>query len=405
MAAGGESVLVLQLDDAITPASDDLVEAAIQEAEVQGSEALLLLINTPGGGLQETLNIIEALGETELPVIGYVYPEGSTAWSAGTLILMSTDIAAMAPHTIVGSAQPVRLTPMGTEPVNDTKTNNALVALIEEKARMHGRNVTAAKEFVVSNLNLNAEQALSYQVIELIDASPEALLERINGREIKNSTLETSGAELLYFQIPLRLSLIQILSDPMLSSLLLLVGLYGLIFGISNPGLGAEVFGVVALAMGLIGSGFNVNLGAIFLLVLGMGLLLAELHSHSFGVLAAAGLISIVAGSILFVPVGYPEWYFSGEYQRSALAYFLLPSLVAGGFFALALYKVAKLRLSPPFAFPEWGDAEALESLNLQGHVLFRGEYWLAEADEPVAAGETVEVLGRHGSILRVRPK
>ena len=164
---------------------------------------MILLLDTPGGGLTETTEILRLMEETKLPVIGYVYPEGAAAWSAGTLILQSSDVAAMAPHTIIGSAQPVRLSPTGgTEPINDSKTTNAIVALIEEKARKYGRNTTAAKEFVVSNLNLNADEAKEYGVIEHIAASPEDLLSQINGSELKNTTLITSGAKVQYFQPP-----------------------------------------------------------------------------------------------------------------------------------------------------------------------------------------------------------
>src|SRR5512136_2094751 len=142
----------------------------------------MLLLATPGGGLTETYEILKLMEESEVPVIAYVYPPGAAAWSAGTLILMGSDVAAMAPHCIIGSAQPVRLTALGeAEPINDSKTTNAIVALIEEKARSHGRNTTAAREFVVSNLNLNSDEAKNYGVIEYIAASPESLASQING--------------------------------------------------------------------------------------------------------------------------------------------------------------------------------------------------------------------------------
>jgi len=144
--AASSPVLAVQINDAITPASDDIVSAAVQEAEAGDYQALILFLDTPGGGLTETTSIIKQIEETRLPVIGYVYPEGATAWSAGTLILQGSDLAAMAPHTIIGSAQPVQLSPLGgTEPINDSKTTNAIVALIEEKARMHGRKYDRSK--------------------------------------------------------------------------------------------------------------------------------------------------------------------------------------------------------------------------------------------------------------------
>lgn len=405
--AASSPVLAVQIDDAITPASDDIFRAAVQEAEAGDYQALILLLDTPGGGLTETTSIIKQIEETRLPVIAYVFPKGATAWSAGTLILQGSDLAAMAPHTIIGSAQPVQLSPLGgTEPINDSKTTNAIVALIEEKARMHGRNTTAAKEFVLSNLNLNADDAKKWGVVEYISPTPEDLLNQINGSKVKKITLNTSGSRVDYFEPPLNLQFLKILSDPTIAGLLMLVGLYALIFGLSSPGVGAEAFGVVALAMGLIGLGFNVNLGAIFLLLLGVGLILAELHSHSFGILAVAGLICVVVGSILFVPTSFPQWYVPGSYQQSMAFAIILPSLILGGFLAFALYKVAEARFAPPVLGQVIGEeAEVLDRLDPGGYVLLKGEYWQAEADETVEKGEKVMVVAKDGSKLLVRRK
>jgi membrane-bound serine protease (ClpP class) len=406
-AASNGSVLAVELQGAITPASDDIILVAIGAAEAEDSRALMILLDTPGGGLTETTEILRLMEETKLPVIGYVYPEGGFAWSAGTIILIGSDVAAMAPHTIIGSAQPVQLSPTGgTVPINDSKTRNAIVALIEEKARMHGRNITAAREFVVSNLNLNADEARNYSVVEYIANSPEDLLIRINGSQVKNTTLITAGARVEYYEPPLNLQLQSLLSDPTIAGLLILIGLYAIIFGLSSPGIGAEVFGVTALALGLIGQGFNVNIGAVFLLLLGLGLILAELHSHSFGILAAAGLICVIVGSVLFVPTSFPEWYVPGSYQQSMALTLILPSLILGLFLAIALYKVAQARFAPMQNDRFAGEvAEAIDRLDPEGYVLFQGEYWQAKSEETVEKGETVVILAKVGPLLQVKRK
>jgi membrane-bound serine protease (ClpP class) len=404
--AAAERVLAVELDGSITPASDDVVLSALQEAESKDYQALMLILNTPGGGLAETTEILGQMERTRIPVIGYVYPEGAYAWSAGTMILLGADVAAMAPHSIIGSAQPVQLGPTGSQPINDSKTLNAVVALIEEQARRHGRNTTAAREFVLSNLNLNADQALEQEVIEYVSATPDDLLVQINGTKVKNTTLLTSGAEVVTFQPPPNLQLLALLSDPMIAGILLMIGLYALIFGLSSPGIGAEAFGVVALALGLIGLGFNVNVGAVFLLLLGLGLILAELHSHTFGILAVAGLICVIAGSILFVPTSFPQWYVPGGYQQSLALAIILPSLILGVFLAFAIYKVARIRFAPPISGRLVGEeAEALERLDPTGYVLFQGEYWQAEADGAVKKGEKVVIAGKKGARLQVRRK
>jgi len=398
-------VLAVELQGPITPASDDIVSEALHEAEMGSFAGVMLLLDTPGGGLTETYEILRLMEETRVRVIAYVYPSGAAAWSAGTLILMGSDVAAMAPHCIIGSAQPVKLSPFGNaEAINDSKTTNAIVALIEEKARAHGRNTTAAKEFVVSNLNMNADEAKSNGVIEFIAPSPEILMGQINGSRVKNTTLLTAAVAMQYFQPPINLQLLRLLSDPTLAGLLMLVGLYALVFGLSSPGIGSEALGVVALALGLIGLGYNVNITAAFLLLLGLGLILAELHSHSFGILAAAGLICVIVGSILFVPTSFPQWYVPGSYQRSMALAIILPSLILGAFLAFAIYKVARARFAPPMQGSIVGEeAVAIDRLDRKGYVLFQGEYWQAEAEETVEKGETVVITGKEGAGLRVK--
>jgi membrane-bound serine protease (ClpP class) len=300
----------------------------------------------------------------------------------------------------------VKLSPTGgTEAINDSKIINAIVALIEEEAKEHDRNTTAAKQFVLSNLNLNAEEAKQYEVIEYISPSPDDLLHQINGIHVKNATLLTAEAELQYFQPPLNLQFLRFLSDPMIAGLLLIIGLYAIIFGISSPGLGAEALGIISLSLGLIGLGFNVNVGAIFLILVGLGLILAELHSHSFGILALAGLICVVVGSILFAP-SYPQWYVPAAYQRSLVLALTIPSLILGGFLAFALYKVARIRFGPPVSGKIiGGEAEAIDQLNPLGYVLFHGEYWKAEADSFIEPGETVVITSKKGAVLKVKRK
>jgi membrane-bound serine protease (ClpP class) len=400
-------VLAVELQGPITPASDDIVAAALQEAQAGGFAAVMLLLDTPGGGLTETYEIIRQMEETKLPVIAYVYPAGAAAWSAGTLILMGSDVAAMAPHCIIGSAQPVRLSALGeAEPINDSKTTNAIVALIEEKARAHGRNTTAAREFVVSNLNLNADEAKNYGVIEYIAPSPEILASQINGSRVKNTTLLTAAVAVQNFQPPINLQLLRLLSDPTLAGLLMLVGLYAIIFGLSSPGIGSEALGVVALALGLIGLGYNVNVGAVFLLLIGLGLILAELHSHSFGILALAGMICVIVGSILLIPTSFPQWYVPGGYQRSMALAIILPSLILGAFMAFAIYKVARARFAVPVLGRIVGEeAVAIDRLDREGYVLFQGEYWQAEAEVTVEKGGKVVITGKEGARLRVKPR
>lgn len=403
--ATGAQVVVVELKNTITPASDDIVNEALGNAQLENAEALIIILNTPGGSLEDTKKIIEYIETSPVPVIGYVYPKGATAWSAGTLILLATDIASMAPNTIIGSAQPVEMTAEGTRPIEDDKIINAVVALAEERARQHGRNVTAAREFVTKNLNLNAEQAMNGDVIEVISPNIEELLIKVDGMKVKGRILNTSGADYTYYAPSLRLMLLNLLSDPILASLLLLVGIYSLVFGLTSPGYGAEVFGVISISLGLIGLGFSINIAALFLIALGMALLVFELYTPSFGLIGIAGIACIVLGSILVVPLGYPGLY-SPEFLSTLLISLLAPAIILGFFLAFAVYKVMKIRTKKPAIGEIIGDiSETIDAITPEttGYVRYQGEYWIAKSRERIEPKTKVVIIGKDGTVLIVK--
>jgi membrane-bound serine protease (ClpP class) len=235
-------VLVLKISGAITPASDDIIANTIVKAENEGFEALVISLDTPGGGLEETQAIIKRIGNTTVPVIGYV-PEGGKAWSAGTFILMGTDIAAMAPFTVIGSAQPVQISAEGTKPIEDEKIINALVKYSVTIASKHRRNETFAEEVITKNKNLDGQEALKAGVIEYVAPSISDLLTQINRKVVKGKILRTESVSIENYEPPLSLAFLELISNPIISSLLLIIGLYGIIFGISSPGLGQKFLG------------------------------------------------------------------------------------------------------------------------------------------------------------------
>ncbi len=405
-ASAAEQVLVLQIEDSITPASDDILADAIALAEEGNYQALVITLNTPGGVVDATLNMMEQISNTDVPVIGYVYPEGTKAWSAGTLLLISTDVAAMAPFTVIGSAQPVTITPSGSEPVNDSKIVNALVAMAQENARKYGRNETAAGQFITENLNLNPEKALEYGVIEYIASDLNDLLAQVDGQEVKGRELKTSEADLVFYEPPLRLSFMNIISDPIISSLLLLLGVYALILGLSHPGFGGEVFGIIAISLGLIGTGFDVNIASIFLILVGVALILIEFQSPGFGVFGIAGLVCIVAGSILLAPTDFPRNYTPAEFQQTIILSVVAPTIVVGAFLLFVLYKIAVLRHSKPKFGELLGDiAVAQDSFGPGefGYVRHKSENWKARSEDNIEKEDKVEILEKDGTILIVK--
>ncbi len=400
----GAQVIVVELNDAITPASDDIVSEALENARQSDAQALVITMNTPGGGLEETKKILDQIQNSPVPVIGYVYPNGATAWSAGTIILLGADVAAMAPNTIIGSAQPVEMTGEGIKPITEEKIVNAVVALAKEKAKQHGRNESAAGEFITSNLNLDAEKAKEAKVIEVIASSIEDLLVKVDGMTVKGKVLRTSGAEYKYHSPSLRLNLMGILTNPILASLLLFIGIYSLIFGLTSPGYGAEIFGVIAISLGLIGLGFSINVAGLFLIAFGIGLLLFELHVSTFGIIGVAGIACVALGSILLVPTGYPNMYGS-EFQTGLLISLFVPAIVFGVFLAFAIYKVMEIRRKKPVIGDIIGDtARTIDEITPEGKgfVRYQGEMWLAKSHESIEPGRKVVIKGKDGVVLVV---
>ncbi|MBU3968175.1 MAG: nodulation protein NfeD [Euryarchaeota archaeon] len=401
----GAQVIVVELNDAITPASDDIVSEALANAQISDAQALIITMNTPGGGLDETKKILDHIQNSPVPVIGYVYPKGATAWSAGTIILLATDVAAMAPNSIIGSAQPVEMSGEGIKPVTEEKIINAIVALAKEKAKQHGRNESAAEQFITTNLNLNAEEAKEAKVIEVIAESIEDLLVKVDGMTVKGKVLKTSGVEYTYHSPSMRLMIMSTLSNPILASLLLFIGIYSLIFGLTSPGYGAEIFGVISLSLGLIGLGFSINVAGLFLIAFGIGLILFELHISTFGIFGVAGIACVALGTILLVPTGYPNMY-SPEFQTNMLLSLLVPAIVLGIFLAFAIYKMMEIRVKRPVVGEIIGDtAETIDEITPvgKGYVRYLGELWLAKSQENIEPGTKVIIEGKDGAVLVVK--
>jgi membrane-bound serine protease (ClpP class) len=399
-------VLVLEISEAITPASDDIVADAVKKAENENFEALVISLDTPGGGLEETQVIIKTIENSSVPVIGYV-PESGKAWSAGTLILMGTDIAAMAPFTVIGSAQPVQISAEGTKPIEDEKIINALVKFSVATASKHGRNETFAEEVITKNKNLDAQEALETGVIEYVAPSIPNLLEQIDGKQVKGKVLKTENAGIENYEPPISFFFLRLISNPIISSLLLTLGIYGLIFGISSPGVGAEVFGVISIALGLIGTGFDINIGAIFLILMGIGLLILEIKIPGFGIIGIAGFICLVLGSIFLVPLG-DENIYTPEFRRLLTLTVIAPTVVFGLFLVFAIYKVTEIRKKKPAIGEIIGDvAQTIDPIGPEktGFVRYRGEYWKASAKEEIEKGKEVEIIGKEREILLVKRK
>ena len=406
--AQGPRVLLAVVDGAIVRSTVDYLQEAIDETRAGGYAALMVRFDTPGGGLLETVAISGIFNNArDVPILGWVGPVGAHAWSAGTILLVSTDLAAMAPGTTIGSVAPVEVGPGGVTPVTDEKIINAVVGAISEELSINGRNTSLADAFVRDNLNLNATRAQAYGATELVASSPEDFANQANGLTTvyKGKTLGTAGAEIDTFSASARVRLLEILSNPLVSSLLLILGIYLVIFGISAPGHGAEIAGIIILLLAIVGLGFSVDPIALLLFIVGIVLILIEIKTPGFGAFGIGGIIAIVLAAAFLAPLRPPRFVVSPDYQIFFLAVLLTPTGFFGGFLLFAMYKVQQVRHRTPIVGEMIGlSATVKDGLRPgeKGYVMHRGELWQAVSDETLPGEAKVYIRGVDGIVLRV---
>ncbi|MDZ3822449.1 MAG: nodulation protein NfeD [Pseudoxanthomonas sp.] len=423
-------VYLIEVDGGIGPATSDHIRRGIARAQTDGAMAVVLRIDTPGGLDAATRDINQALLAAQVPVIGYVAPEGARAASAGTFILYATHLAAMAPATSLGAASPVAIgggDPGGPSPRRPTpgagqedegdgeaedgtamsrKVTNDAVAYLRGIAERRGRDVAFAEAAVRDAATLTAREALERGVIEIVAADLDDLLAQADGRTVRlgerEATLALAGAVVETLAPDWRNRLLSVITDPSIAYFLLLIGLYGLVFEGYNPGaLVPGVVGAISLLLALYAlQVLPVNYAGIALIVLGVVLMTAELFLPSFGTLGIGGVVALVAGSVMLfdtdVPgFGVPRGLIGAVAGVSGLAF------LAIGWLAVR----ARRRPVVTGRHELIGHAAiARNDFDGRGHVRIRGEDWQARSSGPVRAGETVVVTGLDGLVLLVRP-
>lgn len=404
----GEQVKVawLKIEGYISPATVEYIKINLVE-NVQDYEIFLITLDTLGGQADATLEIIKLIQASEKPVICLVYPEGADAMSAGTYILMACRIAGMAPYTQIGAGQPV----VGGVPSNDTKLINFLSEKIASLAKMNNRNETAARLFVTKNLVLGPEEALKNNVIEVVARSPREFLEKIDGWEITIRDgvvkLNTRGSMLIEVDKSFRIFFMEFFSNPLISSILLGVGILVLILGFTSPGWGAEVAGGILILLGLIGHGFDVNLIGLLLVGIGGALLMYEVFSQTFGAAAVGGIISLSMGIVLMAGSPPRQQFVSQLWFNELISTVSIAMIIISIFFGFLIYKAIKTIRSKPYLeeIPaEYGRAVDLLTPRAIGYVRLGGELWKARSEKEVKPGEMIRVIKKVGDVLLVEP-
>ena len=413
----------LRIDGPIGPATSDYFHRGLREAVDQGAPLVVLQMDTPGGLSSSMRDIIRDILASPIPIITYVAPSGARAASAGTYILYASHIAAMAPATNVGAATPVQIGPGGRSPLpsggkdekgtpgsGDAMTHkivNDAVAYIRGLATLRGRNADWAEKAVREAASLNAKQALSLGVIDLIAKNTPELLKMADGRTVqvkgKSVTLRTAGVPLREVDPDWRSRLLAIITNPNVAYILMLIGIYGLIFEFSNPGTFLPgIMGAICLMLALFAfQVLPINYAGVGLILLGVALMVAEAFAPSFGALGIGGVIAFVIGSVILIDTRAPGFGIS-------VALIGAVALFSATLLALMLGMIVRARRRPIVSGAEemiGANAEALEDFSGEGMVRAHGERWRARTATPLHKGQRVRVIKREGLTLEVVPE
>ena len=381
------------------------ISASVSRAEADHADALLVVINTPGGISTSMDDIVTSLLNSKVPVIAFVYPSGARAASAGLFVAQAADILAMAPGTNIGSAHPIQAT--GSDITGDLgkKVLNDAVTRVRNLASMHGRNADWAEDAVRNSVNINAEQAVQLHVADLEASDPTSLLTMVDGRTVPRAsgalTLHTAGGQIQDFPMPFWMLFLNALIDPTVAALLILLAAYGIITELSTPGaiLPGVVGGIAAVLAIVSLANLPVNIAGALLLILALVLFIADLNANTHGILSSGGVVALLLGMAFLIntgPIGL------GVNPLAAV----IAAAVTTGFFVFFIRKVWTARRRPVTTGSEalvGAKGEAREELAPEGLVFVRGALWKAVASNgPIHTGAQVRVVGRKGLQLQV---
>ncbi|MDD3853742.1 MAG: nodulation protein NfeD [Syntrophomonadaceae bacterium] len=401
-------VYTLQVEGMVTAGNSRHIERVIEQAQGKAS-AVVIILDTPGGLVSATLDIMKTMSASRVPVITYVNPEGAIAASAGTFILVAGHVAAMSPGTTCGAAMPVTMsTPGETTQPADQKTINFLAGHMRSIARERSKPADLAGKFVTDNLSMTANEALDAEVIDYLCPTLEELLESVEGKGVTTAAgktiIHTSKAGIINFEMNLEEKATNSVSNPTVAMLLLMIGIFALTIAFKSPGtLVPEITGVICLLLALFGLGFfEINLAAGLFIIGGIALLIAEAFTPTFGILAVGGAVSLILGMIFFPvePLMSRQWFSS--FRIMALGVGSLGAL----FVTVALVGIYRAHRLRPFQ----GEAEFDEKTGIvvksdppYAQVKVQGEIWRAYAEEnTLKPGDRVRILSRDGITLRV---
>ncbi|MBW8865354.1 MAG: nodulation protein NfeD [Verrucomicrobia bacterium] len=399
---------LIKIDGAIGPATASYIARALNAAAAQNDECLVIELDTPGGLLESTKQIVQSFYASKIPVVVYVTPSGASAGSAGVFITLAADVAVMAPHTSIGAAHPVEIGSGGsvekTDDVMKQKIENYTSSFVETIADKRHRNVEWAKSAVMESKATTAEKALDLGVIDFIADDLTDLLKQLDGREISDKKLDTAKAAVV--EIPMRAweHFSQIFLRPEVMFILMLMVIYGFIGELSSPGaILPGVVGAVALILVLyMSSTLPVNIAGLALIGLAIVLFAIDIFAPTHGILTAGGIVSFFIGALML--------FSQGETGFSLSLKWIIPgTLVTAAFFIFVVSQGVHAQFKPATTGREAMAGRVVNAASridaTGGKVFMDGEMWNAVSETPVEAGQAVEVAGITGLTLQVKPK
>jgi len=404
-AAGPRSVFVLKAVGSINPGLAEFIGTGIRQAETEKAEALVIELDTPGGLDPSMRQIIQAISNSKVPVVVYVYPRGARAASAGVFITMAANVAAMTPGTNLGAAHPVSVGMGKMDKTMEKKVVNDFVAYGRALAEERGRNADWMEKAIRQSVSIPAKEALKLKVIEVIADSLEDLLAQLNGRQVevggKKVVLHTLGVPVKEIPEGLRFQILRYIADPNIAFILMMIGLAGLYFEMAHPGVVFPgVLGAICLLLAFFAfQTLPINYIGVLLILLSFVFFILEFKVISYGLLSVAGLVSLLLGGMML--------FRGGEGGMDISWSVLIPTVaIVSLFFILVAGIVFRSHLrrsmtGAPAMVGEHGVAHT--ALSPEGQVFVHGEYWHAVSDEPIDPGETVEVVEVVDLKLRVR--
>lgn len=419
LAASARTVTVAEIDGAISPATSAYFLRALGQASQTHTELLVLRLNTPGGLDSSMREIIQGILASPVPVATYVAPSGARAASAGTYILYASHIAAMSPGTNLGAATPVAIGIGGNQPSEHPPDEKAPGGAMEKKvmqdaaaylrslAQLRGRNAEWAEKAVREAASLSAEDALKLKVVDYVAADIPELLRQANGRSVKlaqgDHRLELDGSAVVTIERNWKERVLTAIADPNIALILMMLGIYGLLFEFYTPGFGvAGIVGIISLLLALYALAMlPISAVGALLLVAGIAMMAAEAFFPSFGALGIGGVISFVVGALMLIDADIPGM----EVSLALILPLALGSAVAlAGIGTFAL----RARRRPVVSGAEamvGESAVALEDFEHEGWVLASGERWQARSATPVKRGMRARIEAMDGLILVVKPE